>query len=113
MAEKMKQHILQESKVQSLSSKDQLVRAQVLVAGRVQGVAFRAFTQREARRLNVKGWVRNLANGCVEAEVEGRQSSVDLLLVSLKQGPSLAHVEQVSVNWVNVQGEIDDFRIIR
>jgi acylphosphatase len=60
----------------------------VLVSGRVQGVFFRAFTQEEARRLGVRGWVRNLSDGRVEAHIEHKDRGVlDAMLARLREGP--------------------------
>ncbi|MGB0909731.1 MAG: acylphosphatase [Nitrospirales bacterium] len=98
---------------EGLSELYPIVRAHLLVSGRVQGVAFRAFTQREARRLNLSGWVRNLQDGRVESEVEGRQEEVDAFLVALNQGPALASVEHVQVSWKKVLSESSEFRILR
>ncbi|MBI5367263.1 MAG: acylphosphatase, partial [Planctomycetes bacterium] len=55
----------------------EIARAHVLVAGRVQGVCFRACTREEARRLGVAGWVRNLPDGRVEAVFEGPRDRVE------------------------------------
>ena len=97
----------------SSNSTIDLVRAHVIVSGRVQGVAFRAFTQQEALRYNLHGWVRNLPDGNVELEVEGRRTTVDLILESLRQGPPLAHVEQVDVKWITATNEAGTFCIVR
>lgn len=56
------------------------MRAHVTVAGRVQGVFFRAETKREAERYGVKGWVRNMSDGNVEAIFEGEEESVKRLI---------------------------------
>jgi len=90
-----------------------LVRAHILVEGRVQGVAYRAFTQQQANSLNLHGWVRNLPGGQVESEVEGRLSAVEAFLNALRQGPSLAHVEHVHVEWTSVINDAGEFRILR
>ncbi len=64
----------------------------VLVTGRVQGVAFRWSTQREAERLAVDGWVRNRTDGRVEAWVEGEAGAVEELLRWMGDGPPSARV---------------------
>ena len=61
-------------------------RYHMVVHGRVQGVAFREYTRREAVRLNLAGWVRNLPAGTVEALFEGDASSVEALLQWLRTG---------------------------
>ncbi|MCW2765534.1 MAG: acylphosphatase [Nocardioides sp.] len=67
----------------------------VSVHGWVQGVAFRYYTGREARRLDVSGWVRNEPDGSVAAHFEGRPADVDALVDWCRTGPSSARVERV------------------
>jgi acylphosphatase len=74
-------------------------RLRVVVSGRVQGVGFRASAQQVARRLDLAGWVRNLADGRVELEAEGPPAVIDQLLDWLRKGPSLARVDGVDVDW--------------
>lgn len=66
-----------------------------IVTGRVQGVGFRYFVQREASRLGLVGWVRNLAEGNVEVLAQGEPKAVDALVAKLRQGPSLAWVQHL------------------
>jgi len=68
---------------------------QVRVAGRVQGVWFRAWTQREALRLGLRGWVRNEADGSVSALIAGPGDAMQAMLAALHEGPETAHVDQV------------------
>ena len=68
-----------------------------VIAGRVQGVGFRWFAHDTAAREGVRGWVRNLADGSVEAFVEGEQSAVDRIEAALRRGPSSARVERFDV----------------
>ncbi len=95
------------------NSTSDVIRAHVLVSGHVQGVAFRAFAQHQAMHLNLHGWVRNLSDGQVESEVEGPRASVDAFLVSLRQGPPLAQVEEVRVKWIAVTNDLQEFCIVR
>jgi acylphosphatase len=81
------------------------VRAHVLVSGRVQGVFFRATTRDEAREAGVDGWVRNLADGRVEAVFEGPASAVESMVEFCGAGPSAARVEDVSVEYGAPEGE--------
>lgn len=67
----------------------------VLVHGRVQGVFFRDYTLREAQRLGVSGWVRNLATGSVEAEFEGEAEQVTAMLEWFSTGSPLSLVSRV------------------
>jgi acylphosphatase len=72
-------------------------RVRVIVRGRVQGVAFRAYTADEAQRAGVAGWVRNLPDGSVEAAFEGAPAAVDALLDFVRRGPRAARVDDVEV----------------
>ena len=72
-------------------------RVRVIVRGRVQGVAFRAYTADEARRAGVAGWVRNRPDGSVEAAFEGAPHAVEALLVFVRRGPRSARVDDVEV----------------
>lgn len=65
------------------------------IVGRVQGVAFRYFTQQAARRLGLSGWVRNRADGTVELEASGPAESLVQLEEMLWQGPRMARVDGV------------------
>ena len=71
---------------------------QVRVVGRVQGVFFRAWTQQQAQALGVTGWVRNCADGSVEAHLAGDEEAVAALVERLKRGPPAARVEQVEIS---------------
>ena len=83
------------------------VRARAKVEGLVQGVFFRYSTEREAKALGVKGWVRSLPDGSVEVVAEGEREKVERLLRWCHQGPPGARVERVSVQWEEPQGEED------
>ncbi|NIM60060.1 MAG: acylphosphatase [Candidatus Aminicenantes bacterium] len=86
-------------------------RAHILVTGRVQGVFFRDHTQKWASSLNLTGWVRNIRNGQVEALAEGDKEKIEELVTRLNEGPPLAQVEKVDVNWEEYRGEFKDFRV--
>lgn len=70
---------------------------QVRVTGRVQGVSFRAWTQGEARRLGIRGWVRNERDGSVLALLCGDAETVDTMIARLREGPPAARVSGVRV----------------
>ena len=72
---------------------DAAIARHVVVEGFVQGVGYRDFTQRAALRLNVSGWVRNRADGAVEAFVEGAPADVEALIAAMRRGPRGAQVE--------------------
>ncbi|MCW4047294.1 MAG: acylphosphatase [Candidatus Bathyarchaeota archaeon] len=87
------------------------VRAHVFVNGRVQGVFFRSQTQRRSESLGVKGWVRNLSDGRVEAVFEGEEEAVNAMIKFCEQGPRGAYVTNVEVKWEEYAGEFRDFKI--
>jgi len=86
-------------------------RARIVVSGRVQGVFFRDHTRRWASSLNLTGWVRNLSDGRVEALAEGDKEDIEKLAAKLQEGPPLAHVDNVEVEWEDYKGDFKDFRI--
>jgi acylphosphatase len=69
------------------------------VTGMVQGVGFRAFVQRQAAQLELRGWVRNRHDGVVEVVAQGPQEAIDRLRAALQRGPLFARVDQVSEDW--------------
>ena len=69
----------------------------IVVEGRVQGVGFRAWLQREAQEHGVRGWVRNLPNGSVEALLHGAQGAIEKVIASARHGPAAAHVSAVHI----------------
>jgi len=87
-------------------------RVHVFISGRVQGVGYRAWTEREARLLGLTGWVMNLADGRVEAVIEGPPAKVAALLEKLKAGPRAAKVENVEAKDQPAQGGFEGFRAI-
>jgi len=81
------------------------VRAHVWIAGRVQGVAFRACTIDEASARGIAGWVRNTRDGRVEAVFEGEKAAVEAMVVWCRKGPPTARVSAVDVVWEKPEGE--------
>ncbi|MGQ9477862.1 MAG: acylphosphatase [Candidatus Bipolaricaulia bacterium] len=86
-------------------------RVHLLISGRVQGVFYRAHTRDEARLLGLKGWVRNLPDGRVEAVVEGEEEKIKRLIDWCHQGPPGAVVRGVEAHWEGFRGEFTDFEI--
>ncbi len=89
----------------------EIVRAHLRIYGRVQGVGFRWSMQREARKLGVSGWVRNLPDGSVEAVIEGERERVEALIGWAHQGPIFARVTRVEMKWEEPRGE-KGFRVV-
>lgn len=86
-------------------------RLRAKVRGVVQGVGFRAFVAREARRIGVTGWVRNLSDGSVAVDAEGREPQLRELQRSLRAGPPGASVERVEAEWLAPDGGARGFEI--
>ncbi|HYC45772.1 MAG TPA: acylphosphatase [Burkholderiales bacterium] len=72
--------------------------AHLRIRGRVQGVGFRFFVQREARERALSGWVRNRRDGSVEAVIQGPVEAVDALVEAVRRGPPSARVTDVQVS---------------
>ena len=87
-----------------------MIRAHLIIKGRVQGVGFRANTRRMAYKLNLKGWVRNLRNGDVEVLVEGPEGEVQKLVSWCRRGPTSAFVSMVNEEKSEATGEFDSFK---
>lgn len=67
-----------------------------VITGRVQGVFYRAWTEKQARGLGLSGWVRNRPDGSVEAVFHGPEDAVNEMLRRCHEGPPAARVEQVT-----------------
>ncbi|HEY1011765.1 MAG TPA: acylphosphatase [Herpetosiphonaceae bacterium] len=88
------------------------VRARVIVTGKVQGVNFRAACRDQARAVGVGGWVKNLADGSVEAVFEGSQAGVQRMVSWCYSGPIHAHVDHVEPAWEQPTGQEWSFDIV-
>jgi acylphosphatase len=88
-------------------------RVHLVVSGRVQGVAFRACAADEGRRLGLRGWVRNLDDGRVEAVAEGPRAELEALVTWCRRGPPAARVDALAVTWGEAAGALPPFEIRR
>lgn len=88
-----------------------MVRAHLVIRGRVQGVWFRASTRDRARELGVTGWVRNRPDGSVEVVAEGGRERMQRLITWCHQGPEGALVTDVEVEWQAYRGEFREFSV--
>ena len=82
-----------------------------IVRGRVQGVGFRWFVEREARTLGIAGWVRNRMDGTVEVLAMGTREQLSQLHSHLRQGPRAARVDEVDVSEAQPVEGLNTFRI--
>ena len=90
-----------------------MTRVHLLIQGEVQGVCYRASAREEAERLGLKGWVRNLDSGEVEAEVEGPEELVNEFTLWCRRGPPTAEVSEVQVERREYLGDFKGFGILR
>ena len=83
-----------------------------IVRGRVQGVGFREYVVRHARTRGISGWVRNLPDGrSVEVAAGGGRAALESLLSRLQQGPSMAYVTAVEVEWLDQPADGAGFEV--
>ncbi len=82
----------------------------IFLSGRVQGVGFRAFIRKNARKLNVNGWAKNLNDGRMEAVFSGNKEDVDKLVELVKNGPRFAEVDNFEIKNINNK-KFDGFEI--
>ncbi len=85
--------------------------ARVVVSGRVQGVYFRASTRDAAVRWGVRGYVRNLYDGRVEAVLQGDRAAVESVVAFMREGPPGAHVNAADVEWRPAMEAFDGFSV--
>ena len=72
---------------------------------------FRANTQKKAKALDLKGWVKNLPDGRVEAVFEGEKEKIREIIELCKKGPSFARVDDVKIQWETPRGDFTTFAI--
>ena len=89
----------------------ELASVQAIVHGRVQGVFFRDFVSRQAKKLDLTGYVRNLYDGTVEVLAEGERKQLEGLISDLNVGPPAASVEKVITTWSEYTGSYPGFRV--
>lgn len=86
------------------------LQARLGITGRVQGVGYRDWAMATAQRLGLRGWVRNRADGAVEALVVGDDNAVGKMIEACRRGPTLAKVDAVEVEPVDLDVLPSDFR---
>jgi len=87
------------------------VQASVIISGRVQRVFFRAFTRDMALSLQIKGYVRNLPSGQVEAVFAGPREKVEKAISWCQEGPPNSAVHKVEVRWEESVGQYTGFDV--
>ncbi len=94
-----------------MTGQDDTARLEAKIHGRVQGVGFRYFTQRQGQKLGLSGWVRNLRSGEVELAAEGTRDDLQTFLDAMREGPPMAWVEKVEHSWREPRGERGSFEV--
>jgi acylphosphatase len=82
-----------------------------VIKGDVQGVGFRFFLIRRAQALGLTGWVTNRDDGVVEFVAEGGRQDLERLAQAAREGPRMARVTTVEVNWSEATGDLNRFDI--
>lgn len=90
---------------------EERVRLSAVVHGTVQGVNFRYYTRQQARRLGLRGYVRNRSDGTVEVVAEGPRRTVEELYSWLHSGPAMAEVREVEATWGTPTGAWASFEV--
>lgn len=85
----------------------------VVISGRVQGVAYRAWTREQAVALGLRGWVRNRDDGSVEAVLGGPSEAVEAMLARMRQGPDAARVDALEHEPAEEAGLPEGFEVRR
>lgn len=88
-------------------------RVYLRIAGRVQGVYYRASMLQQAQNLGLTGWVMNCADGSVEAVAEGAKSDLEELIAWCRRGPTGARVTSVDIRWDAPENSFNGFTIRR
>lgn len=83
----------------------------IRIHGKVQGVGYRFFATRVARRLGLKGSIQNERDGTVEAMVEGEKKAIDEWIEELKEGPRYAEVTKIDQETKEYTGRLPDFDV--
>lgn len=84
-------------------------RVHIIISGYVQGVCFRYFTKIKARKLGIKGFVKNLPNGDVEVVAEGDEKELNELIDFCRKGPVLSGVANLKIEYEELKGEFNEF----
>jgi len=84
----------------------------IKINGTVQGVFFRKFIKEQADKLNIRGFIRNLENGDVEAVIEGKDENINQMLELCKNGSPHSEIKSVECEEIKHQG-LDGFKILR
>lgn len=85
--------------------------AHIFISGYVQGVGYRYFIRDNARKLGLKGYVRNTEDGNVEVVLQGDEKVIEQMIGICKEGPMLSEVKQIGYEWEEGEEKFEDFEI--
>lgn len=88
------------------------MRAHVYISGFVQNVGFRQFVKKEARKIGLTGYAKNLPDGRVEVLLQGRKESIDKMILLCRKGPFLSEVKDITVNYIDDDRKFNTFEVI-
>jgi acylphosphatase len=91
---------------------EEILKVNLTISGKVQGVGFRYFVLRQAQKLGINGWVSNKSNGDVEALAQGEKADLEQFIAKVKEGPSFSRVDNVNLEWMNKGEQYFGFEII-
>ncbi len=94
-----------------LETKTEQVRVRILIEGRLQGMNFRYYTQQQARRLGLVGFVRNLSDGRIEVEAEGDEGELEKLLAWYQEEPQSSHIKSILFRYDEPTERYSDFSV--
>ena len=87
--------------------------AHVFISGFVQGVGYRVFVKKTAKKLGLAGWVRNLPDRRVEALVQGEEAQILKLIKKCQSGSFFAEVKNITIDWQDIDELKKDFQVTR
>lgn len=88
------------------------MQARITILGFVQGVGYRRFVKWNAKKMGLKGWVRNIDGGRVEVLAQGSKEELETLIKICEKGPFLSEVKSVVVDWEKEESVFDSFEIV-
>lgn len=96
----------------AVGASNTMKRIHLIISGDVIGVGYRPWALRQARDLQLMGWIKNREDDTVELVAEGKTEALEQLIAACKRGPDVAWVEGVKVEWGKATGEFLDFTVL-
>lgn len=87
--------------------------AHIFISGFVHGVGFRQFIKRQALKLGLTGWVKNLTDNRVEAVFSGSKDQIEKIITICRKGPFLSEVDSVETIWEENESNFREFEIVK